>query len=61
MGLLVPNLFNTSYHFISSPVSTILCHLKRGLIKKGEQVCVQTESDQGLRVAKVTRLLAILG
>ena len=36
-------------------------HLKRGLLKKGEQVCIKTESYQVLRGAKVTRLLAILG
>ena len=40
MGLLGPKLFNTSYQFISNPVSTILGHLKRGCLEKGEQVCV---------------------
>ena len=33
---------------------TVLCHLKRGLLDKGEQVCVKTESYQGLRTEKVT-------
>ena len=42
------------------PVSTVLGHLKRGFLKKGEKVCVQTVFDLGLRVAKVTRLLEIL-
>ena len=40
---------------------TVLGHLKRGFLEKGEQVCVQTEFDFGLKVDKVTRLLAILG
>ena len=40
---------------------TVLGHLKRGVLEKGEQVCVQTDLDLGLRVAKVTKLLAILG
>ena len=40
---------------------TVLGHLKRGFLKKEEQVCVWTESDFGLRVSKVKRLLAILG
>ena len=31
---------DTSYQFISIPVSTVLGHLKRGFFKKGEQVCV---------------------
>ena len=39
----------------------VLYHLKRGFLEKGEQLCVQTDSDQGLRAAKVARLLAILG
>ena len=38
----------------------VLGHLNRGFLKKGEQVCLQTEFDFGLRVAKVTRLLAII-
>ena len=46
---------------ISSLVSTVLWHLKRGFLKKWEQVYVRTESDKILRVAKVTRLIAILG
>ena len=53
-------LANQNVH-ISILVSTILCHLKRALLKKGEKVCVQKNSDQGLKVAKVTRLLEILG
>ena len=57
MGLIGPEYFNASYQFNSSPVSTILCHLRRRFPEKGEQVCVRTESDQGLRVAKATRLL----
>ena len=40
---------------------TVLGHLKRGFLEKGYQVCVKTEFDFGLRLAKVTRLLAILG
>ena len=40
---------------------TVLGHLKRVFLEKGEQVSVHTESDFGLRVAKVTRLLVILG
>ena len=40
---------------------TVLGHLKRGFLEKGEKVCVYTESDFGIRVAKVTRLIAILG
>ena len=40
---------------------TVLGHLKRDFLNKGEQVSMQTESDFGLRAAKVTRLLAILG
>ena len=39
---------------------TVLGHLKRGLLEKGEQVCVQIEFDFGLRVAKVVKLLEIL-
>ena len=39
---------------------TVLGHLKRGLLEKVEQACVQKECDLGLRVDKVTRLLAIL-
>ena len=35
-------------------------HFDRGYLEKGEQVFVQTKSNQGLRVAKVTRLLSIL-
>ena len=31
---------------------TVLGHLKRGFLEKGEQVSVQTESDYGLRLAK---------
>ena len=38
-----------------------MCHLKKGFLKEGDQVCVRIESDQGLRVAKVTRLLEMLG
>ena len=53
-------LFYTIYQFISSLVSTVLGHLKRGFLKKGEQLCVQTEFDFVLRVYKFTRLLAIL-
>ena len=49
------------YQFISSSVSTVLGHLKRGLLKKGEQVCVQIEFDLGIRVATFTRLLEIFG
>ena len=40
---------------------TVLGHLKRGFLKKGEQVSVQTESYFVLRVSKFARLLAILG
>ena len=40
---------------------TVLGHLKRGFLEKGEQLCVQTDSEQVLRVSKVTSLLAILG
>ena len=54
-------IFNASYQFISSLVLAVLGHLSMGLLDKGDQVCVQTESDRGLRVAKVTRLLAIMG
>ena len=61
MGLLVPKHINSSYQFISSLVSTVLGHLNRVLLEKGEQVCMQTYSDLGLRVAKVMRLLEILG
>ena len=61
MGLLGTKAIYTGYHFIISPVLTVLGHLKRGFLDKGEYVCVQTESDFGLRVSKVTRLLAILG
>ena len=50
-----------SYQFISILVLTVLVHLKRNFLEKGEQVCVQTEYDFGLRLSKVTRLLAILG
>ena len=57
MGLLAPKAIYASYQFISSPVLTVLGHLKRGFLEKGDQVCVQTEFDFGLRVAKVTRLL----
>ena len=60
MGLLLPKLFYASYQFISSPVSTVLVHFKRGFHKKGEQVCVKTEFDFGLRVANVTMVLRIL-
>ena len=60
MGLIGPMIFNDSYQFISSPVLTVLGHLKRGFLLKGDHVCVQTESNQGLRVDKVTRLLAML-
>ena len=45
----------------SSPVLTVLGHLKRGFLDKGEQVSVKKESDFGIRVAKATRLLEILG
>ena len=55
-----PKLCNTSYQFISRPVLTVLDHISRGFLKKGEQVCFQTEFDFGLRLAKVTRLLEIL-
>ena len=34
--------------------------INRGLLNNGDHVCVQTESDQGIRVYKVPRLLAIL-
>ena len=61
MGFLVPKSIYTIYQFISSQVLTVLGHLKRGFLDKGEQVCVYTESDFGLRVAKVTRLLEIIG
>ena len=44
-----------------SPVSTVLGHLNRSFIDKGEQVSVQNKTDFGIRVAKVTRLLAIFG
>ena len=49
----------------SSLVSTVLVHLKRGFLKngflkKGEQVCLQTELDFGIRLSKVTRLLEVL-
>ena len=44
-----------------SPVSTVLGHLKRDLLEKGEQVSVKTDYDSGLRVSKVIRLLSILG
>ena len=54
-------LFNARYQLISSLVSTVLDCLKRGFLNKGEQVSVQTESDQKLKVAKVTRLLSIIG
>ena len=52
-------IFKASYQFIFSPVLTVLGHLKRGFHKKGVQVCVKKDSDQGLRVAKVMSLLAI--
>ena len=61
MGFLNPKLFNASYQFSSSPVLTVLGHLKRGFLEKGEHVCVRIESDQGIRVDKVTKLLSILG
>ena len=54
-------MFKDRYQFISIPVSTVPGHIKRGFLNKGYQVYVQTESDFGLRVAKVTRLLATLG
>ena len=60
MGLLVPKIFDASYQFISILVSTVLCHLNRGFLRKGYQVFVKTESDQGLMVAKFMRLLEIL-
>ena len=41
-------------------VSTILGHLKRGFVGKGEQVSVQKDSEFGLRISKVTGLLVIL-
>ena len=40
---------------------TVLGHLKRGFLEKGEQLSVQTYYEFVLRVSKVTRLLAILG
>ena len=61
MGLLGPKAIYASYQFISSPVLTVLGRLKRGFLEKGEQVSVQTESEFGLRLAKVARLLEILG
>ena len=54
-------MFSTSYQFISSPVLTVLGHLKMVFLEKGEHVCVYTEYDFELRVAKFARLLAILG
>ena len=60
MVLLLPK-DNLSYHFISCSVSTALDHLKRGFLEKGDQLGVPTDSGFELRVAKVTRLLAILG
>ena len=41
--------------------STVLGHLKRGFLEKGDQVSIYTESYFGFRVYKVTRLLEILG
>ena len=61
MGLLGPKAIYASYQFSSSPVLTVLGRLKMGFLEKGEQVIVQTESDQGLRVSKITMLLSILG
>ena len=40
---------------------TILSHLRKGFLEKGEQVSVQTESEFRLRLSKVKNLLAILG
>ena len=40
---------------------TVLCHLKRGFLEKGDKVCVRKDSELGLRAAKVMRLIAILG
>ena len=61
MGLIGPKDIHTSYQFISIPVSTALGRLKKGFLEKGYQICVQTEFDFRLRLANVTRLLAILG
>ena len=36
-------------------------HLERIFIEKVDKVSVQTDTDQGHRVAKVTRLLSMLG
>ena len=52
--------FYAIYQFISIPFSTVLGHLNRGFLEKGDQVSMHTEFEFGLRVAKVTRLLAIL-
>ena len=54
-------MFYASYQFISSPVYTVMGRLRRGFLEKVEQVSVQTKSDFGTRVSKVTTLLAILG
>ena len=61
MGLLGSKDIYTSYQFISIPVSAVLGHLKRGFLDKGGQVSVQTGSEFGLRIAKVTSLLEIIG
>ena len=61
MGRQDSKLSNTIYQFISSPVLTVLCQLNRGFLKNGENMFVQTESEQGLRVSKFTSLLAIFG
>ena len=61
IGLLEAKAIYASYQFISSPVTTVLGHLKRGFLEKGEQSCMHTEFDFGLMVAKVTRLLSMIG
>ena len=52
--------FYAVYQFSSSPLLTVLGHLNRGFLEKGDQVSVRTKSDSGLRVAKVMRFIAII-
>ena len=49
-------LFNYIYQFIITPVLTVLYHTNKSLLERVKQVCVQTDSDQGLRVSKDQRL-----